>query len=102
MAFPNANEIESILNELKDAEPTLVIDYKEASYSDVLKYKLCQEFVKLLKEEKISQAELSRRLGVDKAVVNKIILHRIEHFTIDRLVDLYSSLRPLSIKLEAS
>lgn len=102
MAFPNANEIESILNELKDAEPTLVIDYKEVSYSDVLKYKLCQEFVKLLKEEKISQAELSRRLGVDKAVVNKIILHRIEHFTIDRLVDLYSSLRPLSIKLEAS
>jgi len=102
MGFPNATEIESILNEIQDAKPTLVIDLDESSYSDVLKYKLCQEFVKFLNEEEISQAELSRRLEVDKAIVNKIILHRIEHFTIDRLVDLYSSLRPLSISLEAS
>ena len=41
MAFPNAKKIEKILNELKEAEPTLVIEYEEVSYSNVLKYKMC-------------------------------------------------------------
>ena len=54
-----------------------VIDFKTSSKSDIFKYQLCQEFVKVLKEEKITQVELARKLGVDKSIVNKIILHKI-------------------------
>lgn len=102
MKFPSNKEIKSMLSDIKDAEPTIVINYKEASYSDVLKYKLCQEFIKVIKKDGISQVELAKRLSVDKSIVNKIVHHKIEHFTIDRLIDLYSSLGPLDISLKAS
>lgn len=82
--------------------PTLVIDYKNSTHSDVFKYRLCQEFVKFLKEKNINQVELAKQLKVDKAVVNKIILHKIEHFTIDRLIDLLSLVKSVDILFKAS
>jgi predicted XRE-type DNA-binding protein len=102
MKFPKKEEIKDILRELENVEPTLVIDFENASQSDVLKYRLCQEFVKILKTEKITQAELARRLKVDKAIVNKIVLHKIDTFTIDRLIDLYTSIKPLDVQFKAS
>ena len=102
MSFPKDDEIKGILKELEGVEPTLVIDLKNASKSDVLKYKLCQEFVKILKSENITQVELTRKLNVDKAIVNKIVLHKIDTFTIDRLVDLLSQLESIDITFKAS
>jgi predicted XRE-type DNA-binding protein len=102
MTFPNDKDLESVLEEIQDQEPTLVIDYKTSAKSDILKYQLCQEFVKVLKEEKITQVELARKLGVDKAIVNKIIHHKINVFTVDRLMDLFSSIRSLEVFLKAS
>jgi len=58
--------------------------------------------VKVLKDEQISQVELAKRLGVDKAVVNKIVHHKIDTFTADRLMDLFSSIRSLEVVLKAS
>ena len=102
MTFPNAKELESIITQLQDKDPTLVIDLKTSSKSDIFKYQLYQEFVKVLKEEKITQVELSRKLGVDKSIVNKIILHKIDTFTIDRLMDLFSKIRSLETLLTVS
>ena len=102
MTFPKDKELVNILNEIQDQEPTLVIDYKTSSKSDILKYQLCQEFVKVLKEEDITQVELARKLSVDKSIVNKIILHKIDTFTVDRLMDLFSSIRSLEVFLKAS
>lgn len=102
MSFPKNEEIKGILKELEGVEPTLVIDLKNASKSDVLKYKLCQEFVKILKAENITQVELARKLNVDKAIVNKIVLHKIDTFTIDRLVDLLSQLESIDMTFKAS
>ncbi|MCK5883600.1 MAG: XRE family transcriptional regulator [Bacteriovoracaceae bacterium] len=102
MTFPKDKDLESILNEIQDQEPTLVIDFKTSSKSDILKYQLCQEFVRVLKEEKISQVQLAKSLGVDKAIVNKIIHHKINTFTVDRLMDLFSSIRSLEVFVKAS
>ena len=102
MTFPNAKELESIITQLQDKDPTLVIDLKTSSKSDIFKYQLCQESVKVLKEEKITQVELARKLGVDKSIVNKIILHKIDTFTIDRLMDLFSKIRSLETLLTVS
>lgn len=102
MKFPKNAEIEKVLKELEGKEGALVIDFENSSKSDVLKYRLCQEFVKILKQEKITQVELSKRLGIDKAITNKIVLHKIEHFTVDRLVDLLSSIKNVDISLIAS
>tara|TARA_Y100000296_G_C5131578_1_gene235848 strand:- start:36 stop:344 length:309 start_codon:yes stop_codon:yes gene_type:complete len=102
MTFPNAEKIQKILKDIENKEPTLVIDYETASKSDILKYKLCQEFIRVIKEENITQVQLAKKLGVDKAIVNKIVHHKISHFTSDRLMDLFASIRPLEIFLKAS
>jgi predicted XRE-type DNA-binding protein len=102
MSFPSPEQLKKVLKDLESAEPTLVIDLKNASHSDVFKYKLCQEFVRYLKAENITQVELARRLDVDKSIVNKIILHRIETFTMDRLVDLLAKIKPIDFTFKAS
>jgi len=99
MSSPSEKEISKKLKLLLKAEPTYIIDRKTASASDILKSDLCQQFVAYMHKKKISQAELARELETDRAIVNKIILHRIGHFTADRLIDLLSKIKPVSIKL---
>lgn len=90
MSFPTDKEISDLLKSLKQNQAGFVLDVDNASKSDVLKYRLCQEFLKYMKKESLTQAQLAKELGVDRSIVNKIVLHRIEHFTIDRLIDLLS------------
>ena len=102
MTFPKADKIKNVLKNIESKEPTLVIDYETSSKSDILKYKLCQEFIRVIKEENLTQAQLAKMLGVDKAIVNKIIHHKISYFTSDRLMNLFSSSRPLKILLKVN
>ncbi len=94
MSFPSRKDIDRVLKKLENAEPAFVIDRKNASAVDKVKYDLCKEFVKYVLENKISQIELAEKLGVDKARVNKIVKYRIEYFTIDKLLSLLSIIKP--------
>jgi predicted XRE-type DNA-binding protein len=96
MSFPSNKEIQEILKELESVEPTFVLDRKNASAVDKIKYDLCREFVIYMIANKISQVELADRLGIDKARVNKIIKYRIEVFTIDKLLSLLNIVKPSS------
>jgi len=96
MSFPSNNEIQEILKELDGVEPTFVLDRKNASPVDKIKYDLCREFVIYMVSNKISQVELADRLGIDKARVNKIIKYRIDVFTIDKLLGLLNIIKPSS------
>jgi predicted XRE-type DNA-binding protein len=42
----------------------------------------------------MSQDDLAEVIGVDKAKVSKILHHRIDEFSTDRLVELFQSLNP--------
>ena len=96
MSFPSNKEIQEILKELDGVEPTFVLDRKNASAVDKIKYDLCREFVIYMISNKISQVELAERLDLDKARVNKIIKYRIEVFTIDKLLSLFNIISPSS------
>ena len=96
MSFPSNKEIQEILKELESSEPTFILDRKNASAVDKIKYDLCREFVIYMISNKISQVELAERLDIDKARVNKIIKYRIEVFTIDKLLSLLNIIKPSS------
>ena len=49
----------------------------------------------------LNQKELAKLLGVDEAKISKILRHRIEEFSTDRLINLYSSLHP-QVKLKVA
>ncbi|OFZ35828.1 MAG: hypothetical protein A2504_16545 [Bdellovibrionales bacterium RIFOXYD12_FULL_39_22] len=94
MTFPSNKEIQKVLKKLENVEPTFVLDRKNASSVDKIKYDLCREFVDYILSNKISQVELADELGIDKARVNKIIKYRIEVFTIDKLLSLLNIIKP--------
>ena len=94
MVLPSKKEIQKVLKKLENVEPTFVLDRKNASAVDKIKYDLCREFVDYVISNKISQVELAHKLDVDKARVNKIVKYRIEFFTIDKLLSLLSIIKP--------
>lgn len=96
MAFPSKEQIQKVLKELENAEPSFILDRDNASAVDKIKYDLCREFVVYMVSSKISQVELAEKLGVDKARVNKIVKYRIEYFTIDKLLTLLNVIKPSS------
>lgn len=93
MGFPTKDEIKLIAKKLENEEGTLLLG-DNPSPLEVLRWELCQRFLKYKRDHDISQKELANRLGVDESKVSKILHHRIEKFSTDRLVNLYCKIEP--------
>lgn len=93
MGFPTKKEIERALKKIEKCEGTIALS-KDASPLERFRFELCQKFLKYKMINNINQRELAKLLGVDEAKVSKILHHRINEFSTDRLIDLYSRLEP--------
>jgi predicted XRE-type DNA-binding protein len=93
MGFPNNAEIAKALKKLEKSEGTLALP-ADASPLAVFRFALCQKFLKYKKTHDLNQRELADLLAVDEAKVSKILHHRIDEFSTDRLIDLYTKLEP--------
>ncbi|HXH76602.1 MAG TPA: XRE family transcriptional regulator [Bacteriovoracaceae bacterium] len=93
MGFPNKNEIERALKKLEKRDGTLALR-PDASTLDKFRWDLCQKFIKYKKAHGHNQKQLAELLEVDEAKVSKILHHRIDEFSTDRLIALYSKLDP--------
>ena len=91
MGFPSEKELKSIRAKLEKAEPSRMLP-KNASRADRLKYEICERFVAYLLKNKMSQAQLARKLKVDPARINEIVKYRIDLYTVDKLLDLAEKL----------
>lgn len=78
---------------LAKADGTLMIS-PDASPLERFRWDLCQKFLQFKMDHDLSQVQLAELLGVDKAKVSKILHHRIEEFSTDRLVTLYQKIDP--------
>lgn len=73
---------------------------EDASVVEVIKYKLCCEFVKYLQEHELKQFELAEKLKIAKTDMSEILNYRVENYSIDRLVKLLESLnKKITIKI---
>ena len=93
MGFPDAKKIKEMAEKLDKVDGTLSLS-PSASSLERFRFEIQQEFMKYKLEEGISGEELSERLGVDKAKVSKILRHRLDEFSTDRLLKLLSVIRP--------
>lgn len=93
MGFPSKKEIEKVLKKLDGLEGTLLLS-DDASPLEKFRWDLCQSFLRYKKNYGITQKELAVRLGVDEAKVSKILHHRIDEFSTDRLINLYCKIEP--------
>jgi predicted XRE-type DNA-binding protein len=74
-------------------EPTRLLP-KDASAVDKLKFEVCKQFVIHLREHEMSQSELAKQLGIDRARMNEIVKYRIDRFTADKLMEYALRLDP--------
>ena len=93
MAFPDEKTLKRMRAKLDKVEGTLMIS-PNATPLQKLRWDLCQKFVRYTREHDLTQDQLAKVLGVDKAKVSKILHHRIDEFSTDRLITLYQQLNP--------
>ena len=91
MAFPSQDKIKKALERMKDAEGTLMLP-PDATTLMKFRWDLCQKFIKFKHRHNYTQIEMANLLGVDAAKISKILHHRIDEFSTDRLISLYEVL----------
>jgi predicted XRE-type DNA-binding protein len=73
---------------------------KDSNAVDRLKHSICAEFVKFKNKNHLSQKEFASQLGIDEALMSKIINYAHDEFTVDRLMKFLSVLYPnVDVKL---
>lgn len=99
MTFPNEEKLKKIRENLNNAEPSYLLP-ENATKADILKYALCQKFVVFIQDNKITQADLAKKLNMDTARLNEIVKYKINLFTADKLIEFAQRLDPnLEIKV---
>lgn len=75
----------------------------DTSPVDRTKHELCEKFIEYFLSEKITQRELSNRLDTTENRVSEILSFNYGTFTIDRLIELLSRIKPnLNIKIDVN
>ena len=93
MAFPSKERIAKVMERLKNAEGTLALKEKPTPL-EKFRWEIHQKFVAYLLKHKITQKQMAELLEIDEAKVSKILHHRIDEFSTDRLINLYLKLNP--------
>jgi len=100
MGFPSEEKLKVMREKLEKAEPSRMLP-KNATKAEKLKYAICEKFVVYLLDNKMTQVQLSKKLGIDPARVNEIVKYRIDLFTVDKLLNLSEKLK-LNFEVEVA
>lgn len=93
MGMPSNKELKAARKRLEKVEGTLSLPAKPTPLEQ-FRWDICQKFIGYKLDHKISQKDMSEMLGVDEAKISKILHHRIDEFSTDRLISLYAILVP--------
>ena len=93
MAFPSDKKLKEMREKLKKVEGSLALK-PDATALEKFRWELCQKFLKFKREKGLSQKELAKMIFTDESKMSKILHHRIEEFSTDRLVTFYQMIDP--------
>ena len=93
MAFPDEKKLKKMREKLEKAEGSLALS-PDASPLDRFRWELSQKFIKYKREHGLSQKELAELVKTDESKMSKILHHRIDEFSTDRLISFYQMLDP--------
>lgn len=76
---------------------------KNATQVEKIKYCICEQFVIHKNNNNVTQKALAHKIGIDEALMSKILHYYTDEFTIDRLVKFLSILHPnVELKIEVA
>jgi len=74
---PSPEELDLVMKKLNQIEGTLSLSENPTSI-EKFRWDLCQQFIKLVRVQKLKQVDLGKMLKINKSEVNKILHHRNE------------------------
>jgi len=98
----NKQEYQKYLEELEDP------NYQGGSWTlpenptplEVTKYEICKMVVSHKQDKKLTTQKIAQKIQLSQAETEDILYYRIDHFTLDRLMDYASRLfNPLQVKM---
>jgi len=98
--WPSKEELNKVLKKLEKVEGTLMLP-ENPTPLEKFRWDICQQFIRYAREHALRQVDLAEELGIDKSQVHKILHHRIDEFTTDRLISYLQQLKP-NTKLRVS
>jgi predicted XRE-type DNA-binding protein len=93
MGFPSKQQIAQVLKKLENVEGTLSLP-KNPTPLEKFRWDICQQFIIFKKHKGCNQKELANLIGIDDAKMSKILHHRIDEFSTDRLISLFEKINP--------
>lgn len=91
--FPSKKDLEEVRNKLDEGPASRPLP-KDASIVDKAKFQLCEKFVIYKNLHKITQRAMAEKVGIDEALMSKILHYNFDEFTTDRLLKYLSKLYP--------
>jgi predicted XRE-type DNA-binding protein len=92
-SWPSKKELDKILDELEQVEGSLHLN-SDASALDKFRFQLCQRLLAYKMKHDLKQRELAEKLGIDEAVMSKVLHHRIEKISTDKLIEYVQIIEP--------
>jgi predicted XRE-type DNA-binding protein len=93
MPFPKEQELIRVRKKLEKAEGTLMLKVHPNAL-ERFRWDLCQKFIQYKRENDLTLEEMGQILGIDRGKVSKILRHRIDEFSTDRLIGYLQILYP--------
>ena len=93
MAFPDKDKVKKALEKLEKVQGTLALPENPTAL-EKFRWDICQKFILYKLKNNLTQREISELLETDESKVSKILHHRIQEFSTDRLITLYEKLDP--------
>lgn len=93
MGFPNEKELQRARKKLKSAQGFLMLP-PDADELARFRFNICQELLKHAQKNGLNTVSMAGLLGVTRADMSRIFNHRISRFSTDKLVRLYSKIKP--------
>lgn len=93
MRYPSKKKLAEMDKKLKNVQGTVMIS-PSASPIDRFRWDLCQNLVRHMVEEELSQVAFAKLLQIDQSRVSEIVNHRIDKVSTDKLIEYNETINP--------
>src|SRR6185437_4099639 len=101
--FPPQEEFERVVKRISKSDKRTNMGLSpNATAAEKTKYKLCKTIARYERENKLSEQELAKKLGITHAQVEKILFCHIDKLNLEELMNFAEGLAaPLEVKINS-
>jgi predicted XRE-type DNA-binding protein len=94
--WPSRKDIDAFLKYVEENEDagTLALDRENATPLDLFRWEICQQILIYKRVHDMTQRELASTLEMDEAEISRILHHRIDKVSTDKLAGMIQKLNP--------